>query len=279
MKTPHQPISRPPPPPEVPSFGAPLIFTAPLPTSGSSIAAPPSKAAEMDHLPAPFAPSSPSGSEAEFSEDEEAAFRTSAGESLKFEHEGEIISLSTAADIEAWTRSRRSNFPTSARGLEKDHARRQRADERRRIEDETTRAAGVVIRPRRGEDARPEAGSKPPDAREGPKQTEEASGPTLGLGGYSSSEEEGDEDGAPEVLTSRAPATEPASKPVPLLDPAVAAILRPPQMCKYFAQMGKCRMGSRCKFSHGNPGASGGRDGKGKEAGRKTLYQRVRATV
>ncbi|KAK5131896.1 hypothetical protein LTR08_000484 [Meristemomyces frigidus] len=64
--------------------------------------------------------------------DEEAAY-AELGTKLTFEHNGAILSLSSAADLAAWKDDRRKQWPTRARMTEKEAQRRQIGHERKRL--------------------------------------------------------------------------------------------------------------------------------------------------
>ncbi|KAF2151391.1 hypothetical protein K461DRAFT_295446 [Myriangium duriaei CBS 260.36] len=290
--------------PAVPSFGAPLTFT----TSSSTTSQDP----DPTPLPAPFAPSSPSASSASEDEDEESLLSSAlaAGGGLRFQHEDQLIVLSTPAELRTWQDERRKCFPTSSRAAAKERARQARMEERRRIEAETAVAMGWAPRQPRlrmeGETGKVEGGSggKAAELREkllGQKRSREVAGgeERLGLVGYDS-----DSDEPPEVLPTTAPekdneesdeAPEVQSAkvvPAPHVPPpevkAEGSKHPPPppqQVCRYFSTRGQCRAGSGCRFAHARESGavsapSGNSAGKTNRAtgGRKervTLYQRL----
>nr|POF26129.1 hypothetical protein CFP56_22277 [Quercus suber] len=77
--------------------------------------------------------------------DEETLF-AELGDKLTFEHNGTVMTLSTAADIAAWQLERKKNWPTKARVEEKDAVKRVVGAERRRL----LSAADVLNEPMAG---------------------------------------------------------------------------------------------------------------------------------
>ncbi|GAM90934.1 hypothetical protein ANO11243_089810 [Dothideomycetidae sp. 11243] len=137
--------------PAVPSFGAPIPFpktTLPNVIASTSSLEPEEShsVAESDQLPPPFADDSHESESEDDDADEEAAFRAASGGRLKFEHNGEIIVLESAADMQAWFQERQRRFPTLSRIEQKQIERQARMDERRRIEAETAAAMGYAPR-------------------------------------------------------------------------------------------------------------------------------------
>nr|OQO23766.1 hypothetical protein B0A51_10148 [Rachicladosporium sp. CCFEE 5018] len=64
--------------------------------------------------------------------DEEAQY-AELGTRLTFEHNGEVMSLNSAADLAAWREARRKAFPTMMRVADREDDRRRMGDERRRL--------------------------------------------------------------------------------------------------------------------------------------------------
>ncbi|PSK55729.1 hypothetical protein B9Z65_4607 [Elsinoe australis] len=133
--------------PSVPSFGAPLPFSMSTTSPVSSVAPEggQSKASNGNSLGLTPGEGSQTYAGSDDSEeddelDEEAAFRKVCGEKLKFEHNGEIITLDTVADFQAWENERKQLFPTERRKEQKRQERFARIEERRRIEHETAMA-------------------------------------------------------------------------------------------------------------------------------------------
>jgi len=105
-------------PPPVPSFG----FSLPAPVATAS--RPNSKREAKKRvnlgLGAQNAMDDSSSDEEEEDMDEEAAFAEKVKvEGIAFEHDGEMISLQTAADVQAYIKDRRRNYPTQQRIAEK----------------------------------------------------------------------------------------------------------------------------------------------------------------
>lgn len=100
-------------PPQVPSFG----FSLPLP----SIPKPDNKKRKVTlGLSQKVEQDESSGEE---DVDEEAAFSAKLkGGGFAFEHEGETITIQTGAEVAAWIKDRRKNFPTQQRIIEKQEA-------------------------------------------------------------------------------------------------------------------------------------------------------------
>lgn len=232
--------------------------------------------------------------------DEEAEFAEKVKvEGVAFEHNGETISLQTAADIQSYINDRRRNFPTKQRIAEKaQEAAAKREHELEflhRIQGKPRRAATVnsLTRP-----PRPEQKVKSPDNK---KQEELAAlrkklhesmlkkqqTPTSLLGpGYesetdpeaessvlsessvvSSSEEstdsdddeESDSDIPPEPMSSK-------STLPPVSIPPPAPVSAPPsQVCRNWSRNGICKFGKGCRWAHPPEDK-----GSSKETGEKT---------
>lgn len=123
-------------PPPVPSFG----FSLPTPkiaqASTNSKGNKDQKKRKVnlgltEHRALPDESTEPEEVEAEEDVDEEAAYATKLkGGGFAFEHEGEQISIRTAAEVAAWIKDRRRQFPTQKRIVEKaDEAAAKRASE------------------------------------------------------------------------------------------------------------------------------------------------------
>ena len=208
-------------------------------------------------------------------------------EGVAFEHNGEMISLQTAADVQSYIKDRRRNFPTQQRIAEK----AQEAAAKR--EQELEFLARVKGKPRKAAtEARPVNPPKPerkPKEADSKKQEELATlrkklhesllkkqqQPTNLLGaGYesetdsdaessvlsdssvvSSSEESSDSssDEDEEESDSDAPPEPTSSKtaPPPVTIPPPAPVSAPPsQVCKNWARDGRCKFGKGCRWAH-----------------------------
>ncbi|KAH4934886.1 hypothetical protein HBI79_078600 [Parastagonospora nodorum] len=290
-------------PPAVPGFG----FTLPTPSSAPV----PSKSHKTEgnrkgkvRLGLTNHDEKPEESSEEEEIDEEAAL----GEKLKgggyaFEHEGEHISLQTAADIAEWIKDRRRNFPTYQKAVEKAQA---KAEKRKNELEFVRRLKGKPPQPE-PERARPVPKVYERSQRDEKKQEELAAlrkklhesmmkkkeAPTtvdLGLGYGSATESEGessvlsessvvssseepseesddesdDSDAPPEAISSKiAP---PPVKEVP--PPVPAQTERKPgrgKMCDNWRQHGKCPFGDGCRYRHPPP----------KEEKRLGLYEKL----
>ncbi|PNS18555.1 hypothetical protein CAC42_5094 [Sphaceloma murrayae] len=287
----------------VPSFGSPFPFpsanaqgTAASQSSSNSLGLTPG-----GKTPPPYAQSDESE---EDDADEEVAFQKVCGESLKFEHNGEIVKLETLADIIEWKAERKRNFATSWRIEEKRREKHARMQERQRIEQETSFALDELQRAelrhayrKAPEQERPgyqslqpmtsEDGQKGSGLRATPNDNAEEAGdvcvsenageskpqPT-GTPEQARDGEDGDSgsegsDSAPEVQPSK-PTHEPPTS-------IIAATGRP---CNFFQATGKCRYGKRCNFAHVRNLSVQSQDRKPDrkkpgQAERKTLYQRL----
>ncbi|KAG9815578.1 hypothetical protein KCU68_g19144, partial [Aureobasidium melanogenum] len=129
--------------PAVPSFGAPILPQkppAPL-SSGGGIKQRPSTGLGL--IPQDYG--SPENSDQDEDEDEEevdeeAALSALQNGPLSFEFNGELSTLSSAADIAEWIEERKKRWPSKRRVEEKELEIQSRMEERRRIEQETRAA-------------------------------------------------------------------------------------------------------------------------------------------
>ncbi|KAM0718796.1 hypothetical protein Q7P37_005867 [Cladosporium fusiforme] len=124
--------------PSVPSFGAPILPSAPPTTSARPSAnvqagnRPKAGTKALGLTPQDGAlPTYPSESEDE-DVDEEAQF-AELGTKLTFEHNGEVMTLNNEADLAAWKEERRKQFPTTNRVSEKESQRLNVGEERKRL--------------------------------------------------------------------------------------------------------------------------------------------------
>lgn len=242
--------------------------------------------------------------------DEEAVFADKTKvEGVAFEHNGEMISLQTAADVQAYIKDRRRNYPTQQRVQEKMH------EAAAKREHELEFLHRVKGKPRRVvAEARPE---RPPKPERKPRQVDtkkhdelaalrkklhesmmnKHKQPTNLLGaGYdsdptsdapssvlsdssvlSSSEASSSEDS--QDSDSDAPPEPTSSKAAPAVLPSPAPVAAPPlHTCKNWSRNGQCRFGKACRWAH-PPGEKGagpgtGRDGeRGREKGRRGLRE------
>lgn len=275
--------------PAVPGFG----FSLPKPPP----TAPPKTSAQRDNKKGKFRlgltnqpPLEGSSEEDEVEEDEEAVL----GAKLKggghaFEHEGEFISLQTAADVVAWRKERKRQFPTQQKAMEKAEA----AVTRRRNELE-------FVRKLKGKPPRPvpvERKEVKPKVYERSKQEEKKQeelaalrkklhesmlkkkeAPTavdLGLGYGSETESEKDSsvlsessvvsssevssdesdadseqsDAAPEPVSAKVVPPAPHVRPPPVL---TQKQLKPDRdrVCDSWSEFGKCPYGRSCQLRH-----------------------------
>ena len=144
------------PAPVVPKFGASI-----LPSKPGSTPAPPSQTKRGPHsnglgLTPSDEPPIYSSSDDEPDNDnpdlDEEALHAELGEKLTFEHNGVVLSLSSAADLAIWQNERRKNWPTRARMSEKEAERRQVGEERKRLFASAARVSQrAVVRSRREE--------------------------------------------------------------------------------------------------------------------------------
>ncbi|KAF2763789.1 hypothetical protein EJ03DRAFT_332446 [Teratosphaeria nubilosa] len=121
--------------PSVPSFGAPILPSKPVAalSPGTDVK---SKAGGNGLGLTPkdgerrYSSDEDDGDEKDV--DEEAMF-TELGGKLTFEHNGVVMSLSSAADLAAWKEERKKNWPTRMRMTEKEVQRRKTGEERNRL--------------------------------------------------------------------------------------------------------------------------------------------------
>ncbi|KAF1925317.1 uncharacterized protein M421DRAFT_8005 [Didymella exigua CBS 183.55] len=276
-------------PPPVPSFGFSLPTPAALASKPDS-RRDPKKRVNLGLSEQNVLDNSSSGEE---EVDEEAAFADKTKvEGVAFEHNGEMISLQTVADVQAYIKDRRRNYPTQQRIAEK----MQEAAARREHELEFLHR--VKGKPRKAAaETRP---AKPPNPKRQPKKVdtkkqEELAAlrkklhesmmakhrpPTNLLGaGYDSetasdvsssllsdssvlsdSSDDSSEDSDEEESDSDAPPEPTSSKalPLPMAIPAPAPVSTPPsQVCKNWSRSGKCRFGRGCRWAH-PPAEQGG---------------------
>ncbi|KAF4552322.1 Hypothetical protein D9617_10g073030 [Elsinoe fawcettii] len=302
--------------PSVPSFGAPLPFAigqvGSIPSPAKNGLAPAVKANTLGLTPAARSPppALDSDSEEENDEDEEAAYQKICGEKLKFEHNGEIITLETAADLRAWKEERRMQFPSQQRIEAKLHERYARMEERRRIEHETAVASGSNVGERSsrqnhgvkqqtGLSADPGRGSRVEQLRKqllqqkSEREKEQAAKVTAEAGDMlemeaqsapqegpqsdaeSSSDDESDSDdgdsSGPDMQSSKTMPPEQAPPPTKA----------PKRPCHFFQAGGRCRYGRNCQFEHVRDESVQSKAPKekrpkaDKDGQKKTLYQRL----
>ncbi|KAF3001798.1 hypothetical protein E8E13_002345 [Curvularia kusanoi] len=113
---PKPPRAKAAPPPPVPSFG----FSLPTPAAPSSRPSNKGDQKKRVNLGLSAQNAMDESSSEEEDVDEEAVFADKVKvEGIAFEHNGEMISLQTAADVQAYIKDRRRNYPTQQRVLEK----------------------------------------------------------------------------------------------------------------------------------------------------------------
>ncbi|KAF2724942.1 hypothetical protein K431DRAFT_281410 [Polychaeton citri CBS 116435] len=122
--------------PAVPSFV--LSATQLQPALSHPIASRAQKVAPRNLGLIPTANDDAPSSESDEEIDEEAMY-AELGTKLTFEHDGQVLSLSTPADLEAWTAERKRNWPTRARMSEREAERERIGRERRRLLDEAAK--------------------------------------------------------------------------------------------------------------------------------------------
>lgn len=223
--------------------------------------------------------------------DEEAKYSAKLkGGGFAFEHEGEQISIQTAAEVAAWVKDRKRHFPTQRRVMEKaQEAEMKRKNELEFLRKLRGRAPKLETLPRkerpvkvrnesiqykeqRDEDGRRQEGLAALRKKLHQSMLEKQSKPTavdLGLGYdsettsdeessvlsessvVSSSEESEDSDEAPEQTSSK---VGPPPIKVPPPAPPRAA---PPQprlgdrkICPSWEQHGRCSFSNKCKYAH-----------------------------
>ncbi|KAK0250161.1 hypothetical protein LTS09_014746 [Friedmanniomyces endolithicus] len=152
----HEYRPGPPPAPEVPKFGSAF-----LPSKPGSTTALPSQTKRGPHsnglglTPGDqqlIYSSSDDEPDNENPDLDEEALHAELGEKLTFEHNGVVLSLSSAADLAIWQDERRKNWPTRARMSMKEAERRQVGEERKRLFASAARVSQrAVVRTRREE--------------------------------------------------------------------------------------------------------------------------------
>lgn len=146
---PHNPRPRPTAPPAVPSFNASIAHLLPVKPSAGPVPNPsPSQASKSQNPPAQpkknllgLTPSHPDESSSSEDEDEEARLSSTLDASsanpgaqvLAFEYKGQLASLRTAGEIQAWIAERRKRFPTVAKA---EAAKKERKEKKRKWEEE-----------------------------------------------------------------------------------------------------------------------------------------------
>ncbi|KAJ4331358.1 hypothetical protein N0V95_009899 [Ascochyta clinopodiicola] len=268
-------------PPPVPSFG----FSLPAPLAQSTADAKHDQRKRKMNLGLSEQNVMEESSEEE-EVDEEAAFAEKVKiEGVAFEHNGEMISLQTAADVQSYIKDRRRNFPTRQRAAEKaQEAAAKREHELEflhRVQGKPRKVATADAPPR---PAKPVRQVKEVDKR---KQEELAAlrkrlhesmtnkqrpPPTnlLGLGYESetdsnaessvlsdssvvSSSEESEPGSDEEDSDSDAPPEPTSSKaaPPPVAVPPPAPVAAPPsQVCRNWSKDGRCKFGKGCRWAH-----------------------------
>lgn len=116
--------------PAVPGFGFSLP-AIPAPTPVSPLKASGGRTKKRMNLGLTQAHHISESGDEEDEEDEEAAFAAKwEGQGITFEHDGDVISLQTGAEVAAYIKDRKKNYPTQARMAEKAReAREKRANE------------------------------------------------------------------------------------------------------------------------------------------------------
>lgn len=154
QQQPHAPAAKPPrakakAAPPVPGFG----FSLPLPSTPKTPAPP--KVVDARNKKRPNLGltqqlyNNDESDEEEQDEDEEAAFASNwAGKGITFEHNGDVISLETSAEVMAYIKDRKKNYPTQARIA----AKAQEAQEKRAHELEFLRKVKGASKPERTRD-------------------------------------------------------------------------------------------------------------------------------
>lgn len=219
--------------------------------------------------------------------DEEAAFADKIKvEGVAFEHNGEVISLQTAADVQAYIKDRRRNYPTQQRIVEKmQEAAAKREHELEFLHRVKGKPRKAASDDKQARPPRPELKAKEVDTKkqeelaalrkklhESMINKQQQSANLLGAGydsesdeessvvsdssvlssssDESSDDEESDSDAAPETASSKA-----APKPIAVPPPAPASA-PPSQVCKNWSKNGICRFGKGCRWAH-PPGEKG----------------------
>lgn len=219
--------------------------------------------------------------------DEEAAFAEKVKiEGVAFEHNGEMISLQTAADVQSYIKDRRRNFPTQRRIAEKAaEAAAQREHELEFLHRVQGKPRKATTETKQARLPKPDRKTKKVDDR---KQEELAAlrkklhesmlkkqqaPPTNLLGlGYdsetdsdaessilsessvvSSSEESSEESSDSDADDSDAPPEPTSSKaaPRPVVVPPPAPVSAPAsQVCRHWSKEGRCKFGKSCRWAH-----------------------------
>lgn len=293
-------------PPPVPSFG----FS--LPTSAASTPKPNNKRDQKKRVNLGLSEQNTIGesSSDEDNADEEAAFAEKIKvEGVAFEHNGEMISLQTAADVQAYIKDRRRNYPTQQRVAEKaQEAAARREHELEFLHRVKGKPRKVVIETKIPKPPKPD---RKPSEADNKKQEELAAlrkklhesmlkkqqRPTNLLGaGYesetdsdvessvvsdssvmSSSEEssKSDSDDEEEEDDSDAAPEAVSSKAAPPLanvPPPMQVLAPPSQVCKNWSRDGRCKFGKGCRWAHApqDKGSS-----KEKVEKRKGLFEKM----
>jgi hypothetical protein len=239
--------------------------------------------------------------------DEEAAFALNTKvEGVAFEHNGEMISLQTPADIQSFIKDRRRNFPTQKRAAEKaEEAAQKRAAELEflyRVTGKTRKSKDVVR-----QEKPPKTIKKSREVDKG-KQEELAAlrkrlhesmvnkqgapgSVDLGLGYASetdsddsssvlsessvvssSEESSGESDSESEGGDSDAPEPQSSKVAPPVVNiPPPVQPAQPTRVCHLWGQNGKCRFGASCRYAHPPD-----RKGKAKEQEKRMgLYEKL----
>jgi hypothetical protein len=304
---PKPPRAKAAPPPPVPSFG----FSLPTPTAPTSRANNKGDQKKRVNLGLSAQNVMEESSSEEEDIDEEAVLADKIKvEGVAFEHNGEMISLQTAADVQAYIKDRRRNYPTQQRAFEK----AQEAEVRRKAELEFLhRVKGKPERP--APEPRPAKANKPPKIdekarKETDRKREELaalrkrlhetmmqkpSQPTNLLGaGYesdtgsdaassvlsessvvSSSEESEEESDEEEESDSDAAPETTSSKaaPPPVNVPPPAPVSAPSsQVCKNWSSNGKCKFKKGCRWAHPPQEKGSGKEKVEKKMG---LYEKM----
>lgn len=136
---PEQKKSGPPTAPSVPSFGTPILPVKEATSQVESTTVQSKRSSNALGLtPQDDQPQYSSDSDDE-GVDEEAMY-AELGTNLTFEHNGNVMSLNTAADLAAWKNERLKNFPTKQRLAAKLQEKRRIGDERKRLLSEASQA-------------------------------------------------------------------------------------------------------------------------------------------
>ncbi|KAK3072800.1 hypothetical protein LTR53_006172 [Teratosphaeriaceae sp. CCFEE 6253] len=128
--------------PAVPSFGAPILPSKPTRTVAKALH--PYKAGPNALGLTPGSgdqvyPSSDEDDDEDDGEMDEEALHAELGDKLTFEHNGAVLSLTSAADLLAWRNERKRQWPTKARMSEREVERQRIGEERKRLLGSTAR--------------------------------------------------------------------------------------------------------------------------------------------